>query len=147
MVSRTRAERIGDRIREVLSEMLVQEISDPRLSGISVTEVRVDRELAFASVYVSALEGSSRAKEVLAGLRHAKGYLRRELSQRIDLRTFPQLRFHWDPTYERAERIESLIASLHEEEAPDEDEMQEDSDGQIDFDLSIEDEDEADGAE
>jgi ribosome-binding factor A len=142
VVSRTRAERIGDRIREELSEMLVQEISDPRLSGISVTDVRVDRELAYASIYVSALEGSSRAKEVLEGLRHAQGYLRRELSQRIDLRTFPQLRFHWDPTFERAERIESLIASLHEEEAQPDDAAEQDE-----LDLPFDDEDEADGAE
>jgi len=64
------------------------------------------------------LEGSERAPEILEGLEHAQGYLRRELSQRIELRTFPRLRFYWDPTFERAERIERLIASLHQEDAP-----------------------------
>ena len=115
MVSRTRAQRIADRIREELSEMLIQEISDPRLSGVSITDVRVDRELAFASIFVSALEGSERSKEILEGLEHAQGYLRRELARRIDLRTFPRLRFQWDTLVERAERIERLIASLHQE--------------------------------
>jgi ribosome-binding factor A len=110
-----RASRIADRIREELSEMLIQEISDPRLAGISVTDVTVDREIAYADVYVSALEGSQRADEVLAGLEHAQGYLRHELSQRIELRVFPRLRFHWDPTFEKAEKIERLIASLHED--------------------------------
>jgi ribosome-binding factor A len=97
--------------------MIIQEISDPRLSGISITEVRVDRELAYADVYYSSLEGSERAPEILEGLKHAQGYLRRELALRVDIRTFPRLRFHFDPTFERAERIERLIASLHEEEA------------------------------
>ena len=118
MVSKTRAERIGNRIRDELSEMLIFEVSDPRLSGVSVTDVTVDRELAYADVFVSALEGSQRADDILAGLEHAKGYLRRELAHRIDLRSFPRLRFHWDSTYERAERIERLIASLHEDENP-----------------------------
>ena len=115
MVSKTRTQRIGDRIREELSEMLLLEVSDPRLQGISVTDVEVDRELAYASVYISALEGEQRWQEILDGLEHAQGFLRHELSQRIDLRTFPRLRFRWDSTLERAEKIERLIASIHEE--------------------------------
>ena len=117
MVSKLRANRIADRIRDELSEMLIQEISDPRLSGISVTDVTVDREVAYADIYVSALEGVARSEDVLMGLEHAQGYLRRELSQRIELRVFPRFRFHWDATFERAEKIEKLIASLHQEAA------------------------------
>lgn len=113
MVSKLRLQRINDRIREELSEMLLQEVSDPRLAGISITDVKVDRELAYADVFVSALEGSERWQEIHEGLKHAQGFLRRELSQRVELRTFPRLRFRWDPTFERAERIEQLIASLH----------------------------------
>lgn len=119
MVSKMRVQRIAERIREELSEMLLQEVSDPRIVGISVTDVRVDRELAYANIYVSALEGSERSKEILEGLRHARGYLRSELAHRLDLRTFPFLRFHWDPTYEQAEKIDRLIASLHEDEEDD----------------------------
>ena len=95
--------------------MLVRDISDPRLLGISITDVRVDRELAFAEIYFSALEGSERAPEILAGLEHAQGYLRHELAVRIDLRTFPRLRFHWDPTFEKADTIEKLLAGLQAE--------------------------------
>ena len=113
MVSEMRTKRIADRIREELSEMLIYEISDPRLSGISITDVIVDRELAFANIYVSALEGGSRSQEILEGLHHAQGFIRRQLAQRIELRSFPNLRFHWDPTFERAERIEKIIDSLN----------------------------------
>lgn len=111
-----RAQRIADRIRQELSEMLIFNLSDPRLTGISVTDVRVDRELAYANIYVSAIEGSSRSEEILAGLEHAQGFIRRELAHRIDLRSFPNLRFYWDPTFERAEHIEKLLASLRDDE-------------------------------
>jgi ribosome-binding factor A len=115
LVSKARATRIADRMREELSEILVKETHDPRLNGISVTDVNVDRELSFADIYVSAVEGSQRWSEIQAGLEHAQGYLRSALAQRVELRVFPRLRFHWDPTFERAEVIEHLIASLHNE--------------------------------
>jgi ribosome-binding factor A len=95
VVSKLRSQRIADRIREELSEMIITEVSDPRLAGVSVTDVKVDRELAFADVYVSALEGEPRAPEIIAGLQHAGGYLRSELAKRVELRVFPRLRFHW----------------------------------------------------
>jgi ribosome-binding factor A len=97
--------------------MLVkEEIRDPRLSGISITEVKVDRELSYAEIYVSAVEGVSRSKEVLQGLESASGFIRKVLSERVELRSFPRLRFHWDVTPERADRIEQLLAAIHTEE-------------------------------
>ena len=116
MPNKIRLQRISERIREELSAMLLKEVADPRLSGISVTDVKVDRELAWAEIFVSAVEGADRSKEVLEGLRSATGFLRHELATRIDLRTFPRLRFHWDPTPERADHIERLLAQLRAEE-------------------------------
>ncbi len=112
MPSGIRLQRIADRIRQELSEMLIREISDPRLQQIYVTDVRVDRELAFADIYVSAVEGADRSEEILAGLKSASGFMRRALAARVDLRTFPRLRFHWDPTPEHADQIEKLLAQL-----------------------------------
>lgn len=128
MPSKMRLQRIADRIRQELSEMIVMnEVSDPRLSGISITDVTVDRELAYANIFISAIEGSKRAPEVLAGLESASGFLRRALAERVELRQFPRLRFHWDPTPERADRIERLLAQLHAEQpAPPEEEDDED---------------------
>jgi ribosome-binding factor A len=100
-----------------LSEMLVKgEVHDPRLDGISITDVIVDRELAYADVYVSAVEGVARSKEVLQGLEAASGFLRKALAARVELRTFPRLRFHWDVTPEKADRIERLIVQIHKDE-------------------------------
>jgi ribosome-binding factor A len=117
MPSPLRLRRIGDRIRQELSEMLAKgEIHDPRLEGISITDVNVDRELSYAEIFISAVEGVSRSKEVLQGLETASGFLRKSLSDRIELRVFPRLRFHWDPTPEKADKIEQIIASIHKDQ-------------------------------
>lgn len=117
MPSPIRLKKIANRIKEDLSELLIYEVEDPRLSGVMVTDVNVDRELYYANIYVSALEGRERSREILAGLESASGFLRSQLAQTIELRTFPRLRFYWDPTPENADRIEFLIKQLHEEEA------------------------------
>ncbi len=95
--------------------LVMGQIRDPRLTGITITDVKVDRELAYADIYVSAVEGSQRAQEILDGLQSASGFMRRTLADQIELRVFPRLRFHWDPTPERADRIERLLASLRSE--------------------------------
>jgi ribosome-binding factor A len=99
-------------MRQELSEMLIRELNDPRLKQIFVTDVKIDKELAFADVYVSALEGVSRSKDVLAGLESASGFIKRTLASRIELRAFPRIRFHWDMTPENADHIEKLLADL-----------------------------------
>ena len=116
MPSGIRLQRIADRVRQELSEILIREVSDPRLQQIFITDVKVDKELAYADIYISAVEGSERSREILAGLKSASSYLRRTLSQRVELRTFPRLRFHWDPTPENADHIERLLSELKDKE-------------------------------
>jgi ribosome-binding factor A len=90
--------------------------SDPRLKGVMITDVEVDRELSFAEIYVCTIEGIQQSQEVLAGLEHAQGFLRSELAHRMELRTFPRLRFHWDPTLEQADKIERLFKTIHQDD-------------------------------
>jgi ribosome-binding factor A len=112
MPSKLRLKRIADRIQQELAELIILRVNDPRVEGVTVTDVKVDRELAYADVFVSAVEGIGRSKEVLEGLVHAGGFLRHELAGKIELRVFPRLRFHWDPTPENAERIEKILSTL-----------------------------------
>jgi ribosome-binding factor A len=114
MVSKTRSTRIAERIREELSEIILMKSSDPRIKGITITGAKVDRELAYAEIYVCAIEGIQRESDVIAGLEHAQGYLRSELAHRMELRVFPRLRFHWDPTFENADKIDRLINQIHQ---------------------------------
>jgi len=105
-------ERMAERIHAILSELLFRQVRDPRLQGVTITEVTLDPELMYCDVYVNALGDESRQDEVLEGLERAKGFLRREVGQRIRIRNTPELHFHWDVTLERAERLNSLISSL-----------------------------------
>jgi ribosome-binding factor A len=128
-MSRIKQDRMAGRIRVVLSELLLREISDPRLQNITITDVKVDPELMFADVFVNALGDETRQEDVLSGLQRASGFLRRELGKSIRLRTTPELHFHWDVTLERSERINQLIASLNIPPAePDEIEEEDDDD-------------------
>jgi ribosome-binding factor A len=114
MPSGIRLQRIQDRVKQEVSQMLIREINDPRLKQIFVTDVKIDRELTVADIYVSAVEGSSRSVEILAGLESASGFIRKNLSSRVEVRAFPRLRFHWDPTPENADHIEKILAGLRE---------------------------------
>ncbi len=121
MVSESRSDRIADRIKRELTLLFLQEISDPRLEGVNITYVDVDRELAYADIYVSVLDGADRQSEILQALKRATGFIRTQLAMSIShLRTFPQVRFHWDPVPERVERLDQIFAELDDEEGIDE---------------------------
>jgi ribosome-binding factor A len=116
MPSETRTRRLADRIREELAEILMRQAADPRLAGMLLTGVDVDREFAYATIHVTALEGSGRRADILRGLRAARGFLRSALASRIPLRSFPRLRFRWDETTERAAAVDAVLARLRAEE-------------------------------
>lgn len=116
MPTDTRVRRVAERIRNDLAEVLQRSTADPRLEGVTVTDVEVDRELAFATIYVTALQGEERREEILKGLRHASGFLRTALAQRVPLRAFPQLRFRWDESLEQGTRIDALLKAVRDEE-------------------------------
>lgn len=108
-----RPKRIAQRLQAELARLIQTEAADPRLALVSVTDIRVDRELEFANVWICTADGKSdRQAEVLRALQHAKGFLRSELAARIHLRHMPELIFHWDYLPDRAARIEALLDAL-----------------------------------
>jgi ribosome-binding factor A len=111
-MSKIRQERTAEQIQIILSELFLKEVSDPRLAGITVTEVLIDRELQHANVYVNALGDDEREKEVLEGLNSASGFLRGQVAQRLDLRSAPVIHYHWDPRLRYAEEVNDLLDSL-----------------------------------
>lgn len=116
MPSEERVRRIANRILEEIADLLIKEVSDPRLQMVTITDVKVDRELAYATIYFSILDDPSRVEEVKAGLERARGFLRSQLASRIRLRSFPQLRFRYDPTSVQVARIEELLAEIKKEQ-------------------------------
>lgn len=112
MPSEIRMKRIQDQMKRVLTEILETRVHDPRVQGAYITDVSVDRELDYANIYVSSLAGKEQAEDLLEGLRNARGFIRYTLSQEIELRTMPKLRFFWDETPDRVDRIESLLTEI-----------------------------------
>lgn len=118
MPSDIRLKRIQDQMQRVLTDILENHVNDPRIQGVFITDVTVDRELDYANIYVSSLAGKEQADQILEGLTNASGFIRYNLSQEIELRVMPKLRFYWDDTPEKADRIESLLAELREASEP-----------------------------
>lgn len=119
-MSKIRQQRTAEQMQQILSELFLRELNDPRLHGVSVTEVSIDRELEHADVYVNALGDESRQEEVMAALEKAGGYLRHELSTRMDLRKAPHLHFHWDPRLVHFQEVEDILSTLDIPPADDE---------------------------
>jgi ribosome-binding factor A len=107
-----RQKRVADRLQREISQLIQQEMNDPRLALVTVTVVNVDRELEYANVFVSTVGDAARRKEVMQVLNNAKGYIRREVAQRVQLRRAPELIFHWDPSPEKAEQIAQLLDEI-----------------------------------
>lgn len=105
-------DRMAGRIHEILSVLLLRDVADPRLQDVTITDVKLDPELMFAKVYVNAFGDESRRKEVLEGLKRPNSFLRREVAQRVHLRTAPELHFQWDEGLERSERVQRIFQNL-----------------------------------
>ena len=111
-MSKVRQERTAELIQHLLSELFLREVSDPRLAGITITEVEIDRELQYATAFVNALGDETREAEVMAGLQSAAGFLRRELAGSLGLRAAPIIRFQWDPRLRYVEEVDKLLNEL-----------------------------------
>lgn len=101
-----RSQRVAEQIQRELADLLQFEVKDPRVSRVTVTEVEVSGDLAHAKVFYSSTEN---APELQKGLEKAAGFLRSQLSQRMLMRTVPQLHFVYDASIERGMRLSRLI--------------------------------------
>jgi len=119
-MSKVRQERTAEQIRHILSELFLREVSDPRLAGVTIMDVAIDRELQHANVYVNALGDETREAETMAGLQSAAGFLRREVATRLGLRAAPTMQFHWDPRLRYVEEVDTLLNQLDIKPAEDE---------------------------
>lgn len=105
-----KTERVSSLFREEVSNLLLREVKDPRLSGvISVTEVVVTPDLRYAHIYVSMMGSEEEKKGIMSGLESASGFIRRELAHRIELRRIPDLIFVRDDSIEKGTRLLQLL--------------------------------------
>ncbi len=112
-----RARRVADQIQRELPELIRQEVKDPRVGMLTITEVEVNRDMEFAKVYFTTLGGEAEHAACLAGLQRASGFLRAQLSHRMQLRVVPKLTFVYDHSIERGIALTQLIESAVAEDA------------------------------
>ena len=114
-----RNERIADTLREEIAQIVGYELEDPRLSMVTVTDVRVADDLRDASVYVT-VQGDEREHQLaLRALEHAAPYVRRQLGFSMNLRHTPVLHFVRDTIEEQAERVDALLVEIERDEMKD----------------------------
>ncbi|WP_444985534.1 30S ribosome-binding factor RbfA [Halomonas mongoliensis] len=106
-----RTDRVADQLQKELAVLIQREVKDPRLGMVTVSGVEVSRDLGYADVHVTLLgeDTPERIKENLKVLKQAAGFLRGQIAKRIKLRHVPELRFHYDESVVRGQRLSSLI--------------------------------------
>ena len=106
-----RPQKLGDLIQRELSELVQRELRDPRVGMITLTGVDVSPDFSHAKVFFTTLSEAHIA-EAKEGLSRAAGFLRTQLARRIKLYTTPELRFEYDESVERGDRLSRLIDSI-----------------------------------
>jgi ribosome-binding factor A len=111
----TRPERVGEQIRQEISELLLSEVHDPGIGLVTITRVKVSPDLQLVRVYYTQLGDAKARIETRRALERATAFLRRQLGSRIRLRRVPELRFEFDESVENQERIERILLDLQAE--------------------------------
>lgn len=102
----------AEAIREVVSMAILAEIKDPRVQGVTVTQVQVAPDMRSAKVHVSVLGDETRARLCMAGLKSAAGFLQSRLASRIDTRYTPRLEFVLDLGVKRSIQIAEILSRV-----------------------------------
>jgi ribosome-binding factor A len=105
----SRTLRVADQIQRELADLIRNELKDPRIGMITLTDVEVSHDYSHAKVFYTTLHSEADNFLIARGLEHAAGFLRSHLSHRLKLRVIPQLHFVYDESVERGVRLSQLI--------------------------------------
>jgi ribosome-binding factor A len=110
-----RSERIADTLREEISQIVGYELQDPRVTGVTVTDVRVSDNLRAARVYVTVSGDEEEHRIALKALRHAAPFVRKQLGLSLNMPRTPEIYFIRDRVEEEGERVDKLLNELERE--------------------------------
>jgi ribosome-binding factor A len=116
-MSSQRPSRVGQQIREDLTELLAREVHDPGIGFLTITRVQVTSDLQIARVYYTTLGDAQARKQSGRALERAAPFLRRQLGRRLRLRRIPELHFFFDENVERLDRVERILQELQVQRA------------------------------
>lgn len=121
-----RINRISEEVKKVVSELIYNGLKDPRVNHMTtVTKVEVTRDLSFANIYVSVLGNKEDKEGTLLGLNNAKGFIRKEIAKKIDLRYAPEPIFHLDESIEQGIYLSKLIEEVNKKDSSSKEEKDE----------------------
>lgn len=110
-----RPERVADVLREEISQIVGYELEDPRLTMVTVTDVRLSENLRDARVYVTVAGDEAEHKTALTALQHAAPYVRKQLGLSLNLPRTPEIHFVRDRIEEQGERVDKLLFEIEKE--------------------------------
>jgi len=116
MLAGKRAVRVGDQILRGVADLLMHKVKDPRIKGVTLTGIDLSNDLKHAKIFFSVIGNQDEVIKAQSGLDSAKGYIKREIGLRSELRYMPDISFVHDPTLETGERMERLFDKLRMED-------------------------------
>lgn len=117
MTEKKRVKRLNSLLKEVLSEVIIQDVKDPRMAPlVTVSNVDISNDLHHAKVYVSIIGDEKQKRDTLEALESAAGYIAINASKKVVMRYFPALTFKLDTTVDEQMKINELIEKIHREE-------------------------------
>jgi ribosome-binding factor A len=116
MVRSYRKERLGERIKELIGELVLNQTKDPRIGLVTITSVQVAPDFTAAKVYFTVMGDDAVRAETRKGLESAKNFLKKTVGRELKLRQVPDLRFEYDDALDRAMRIEEMIEGIRRDE-------------------------------
>ena len=111
-MTKHRASRLAETLKVEISQMIREELKDPRIGFVTVTTIDVAEDLGHAKVFVSVLGDEAQRKESIDALNRAAGFVRREIGQRVRLRYAPEIVFKYDPSIEHGAHIAKLLKGV-----------------------------------
>jgi ribosome-binding factor A len=104
---------LEETIRRILAGALAQEVQDPRIGFVTVSEVRLNRDRMVAEVFYTVLGDEEQRGTTLKGLKSSRGFLRQCIGREVRMRTLPELRFRYDDSLDRSFRLEEILEEVH----------------------------------
>ena len=119
MIPFSRADRVSGLIQKILSELLKKNIRDPRLAMVTISSVKMSRDLKLARIYFTIYGDSEKSEAATQGFESARGFIKKSLARRLGLRYMPDLKFFYDESFEYGSHIDQLLEKISTDNGPD----------------------------
>ena len=119
MLAGKRAVRVGDQLLREIADLLMTKVKDPRVRGATLTGIHLSDDLKHAQVFFSVMGGREAVRESQRGLDSAKGYIKREMASRLELKNIPDIVFKHDPSLETGQYMEKLFEKIRSDSTVD----------------------------